>query len=399
MGDGLVQTIMSCIKYEINGQDEKIVLPNISADFMFRLYNLSKSHDIAHLVGDALSKSGIYERLFDSVADDERELILNIKGKFDEQLFMAISRYENIHYELELLQRTLEQAKISFILLKGAVVRKYYPSPWQRTSCDIDILVHEKDLDEATKILVTELGYEKQSKGSHDVGLFAASGVHVELHYSLIESEKRGRADRPLKVVWQEAVSINGTSRYEISNDMMYYYHIAHMAKHFMIGGHGIRFVIDLWILNNKMVFDEKKSNALLEQGGLLKFAQQMVKLSDVWFGNAAHSETSKLLEEYILSSGIYGTVENNILVQQDRRGGKFKYIVSRIWLPYDKIKYHYPILGKYKILFPFCQIMRWFKLLFTGGVKRGVKELKMDKNMSRDRVDSIKLLLDELCL
>ena len=139
-------------------------------ELLAKLYTLSKSHDLAHLVGDALTKNNI-------IGDGE------IKAKFQNQMMLAVYRYEKINYELGRLREAMNEAKIPFIPLKGSVIRQYYPKPWMRTSCDIDILVHESDLERAVAILVDKLAYKRESKGSHDISLFSDYGVHLELHY------------------------------------------------------------------------------------------------------------------------------------------------------------------------------------------------------------------------
>ena len=85
------------------------------------LYKLSKAHDLAHLVGDALIKN-------DLIGNDE------IKEKYQKQVMIAIYRYEKINYELNRLRSALNEARIPFIPLKGSVLRQYYPEPWMRTS-------------------------------------------------------------------------------------------------------------------------------------------------------------------------------------------------------------------------------------------------------------------------
>ena len=162
--NGVTQTMFNCIKYEICRQIEKIVLPEVSVRFLSELYRLSKAHDVAHLVGDALNKSGVFENLPADLDENERAAISKVKEKFDEQIFTAVYRYENINYELERLKETLEEAKIPFIPLKGSVIRKYYPEPWMRTSCDIDILVREEDLNLAVRTLCDSLKYTSGEK-------------------------------------------------------------------------------------------------------------------------------------------------------------------------------------------------------------------------------------------
>jgi hypothetical protein len=153
--------------------------------------------------------------------------------------------------------------------------------------------------------------------------------------------------------------------------EMFYFYHIAHMAKHFEIGGCGIRPFIDIWILDNIEDKDQSKQDALLKQGGLLRFAEVARHLSKVWLGNAEHTELTKQMEQYILRGGVYGNSENRILVQQQKKGGKTRYVISKIFIPYDVIKFHYPILQKHRWLTPFMQVRRWGKLIFCGHAKR----------------------------
>ena len=350
-----------------------------------RLYELSKSHDLAHLVGDALIKNNL-------ISNGE------IKSKFEKQIMTAVYRYENINYELNRLKQVINEAEIPFICLKGSVIRQYYPEPWMRTSCDIDILVHEDDLLRTVTLLNEKLSYKTEGKGSHNVSLFSQGGVHLELHYTLIESDILDKADRVLENVWEYAFPAE-KYEYSLTDEMFYYYHIAHMAKHFQIGGCGVRPFIDIWVLNHRLTFDEEKRESLLENGGLLIFAKQCEKLAEVWFGAGEHTEVTKKLENYILGGGVYGNVNNRVAVQQVKKGGKFKYAISRIWLPYDALKFHYPSLEGKKILLPFYEIRRWGKLLFKGGAKRSINELAINNSTTPEQQVQISALLCDLGL
>ena len=79
-------------------------------------------------------------------------------------MMTAVYRYERINYELNCLTEALNQAEMPFIPLKGSILRQYYPEPWMRTSCDIDILVREEDIDAATQAIEKKLGYEYESR-------------------------------------------------------------------------------------------------------------------------------------------------------------------------------------------------------------------------------------------
>ena len=349
------------------------------------IIKLAAKHDIAHLVAYGLS---------DNLKDE------NIKQQLQQIVFRAVYRFEKMNYEYRQVCNVLEQAEIPFIPLKGAVLREYYPEPWMRTSCDIDILVYEKDLKMAISHMVKILGYTEHDQGSHDVSLFSPSGVHVELHYDLVEDNRIALSSKILSNVW-DVVTIKDDWRYpyEIPDDMFFFYHIAHMAKHFENGGCGIRPFIDILILDNVQDADIEKRDKLLQQGNLLKFANVARKLSRIWFSNEPYDYISQQMEDYILRGGMYGNNENRITVQQQKKGGRIKYALSKIFIPYDVIKFHYPILQKHKWLTPFMEVRRWFKLIFCGHAKRTINELKYNQTISADKADVTKNFLENIGL
>ena len=395
--NGVVEIMMKCIRKEVCGWDGQIVLPDFSSAFFQSLYKLSKSHDVAHLVGEALAENNLPST--EGLDAEEAGAIDLIKAKFQKQTMMAVYRYENINAELENIRSIFNADKIPFIPLKGSVLRDFYPLPYQRTSCDIDVLVHEDDLDRAVAALEKDEAFTVDSKGSHDVGLFSGGGVHLELHYSLIESKVIGTAEKLLEDVWDYALKIGETSEYRLIDEFFYYYHVAHAAKHFVNGGCGVRPLIDTWILEHEVVHDEEKRVALLERGGLSEFAKQIELLAEVWFGDAEPTETTEKIEKYVLSGGVYGTTENRVSVQQVKKGGKVKYALSRIWLPYDTLKFHYPSLEKHRWLLPFYEVRRWCKLIFCGGVKRSVNELSYNAQTKKEDREEVKDLLAKLNL
>lgn len=358
--------MMNLIAGEVCGKTVNSSEYVLSDEELADLYRLSKSHDLAHLVGDALIKNEL-------IPKD------GIRAKFEKQIILSVYRYERIHHELMRVKAAFSEAEIPFLPLKGSVIRQYYPEPWMRTSCDIDILVPERSLGRAAAVLTAKLSYREDEKGSHDIGFFSESGVHLELHYSLMEEKRIGTAEKVLQSVWNSVSPVAGSTEYMLSDEMYYYYHIAHMAKHFADGGCGVRPFLDIWILNHRVPYDREKRNALLKKGGLSAFAKEAENLSEVWFGDAGYTGISGQMEQYLLGGGVYGNTENRVAVQQVRKGGKFRYALSRIWLPYDVLKFHYPSLEGKRFLLPVYEMRRWGKLLFRGGAGRSVKELKLN--------------------
>lgn len=396
--NGVTQTIFNCIKYEICGRTEEIVLLEDSARFFIDLFRLSKKHDIAPIVCNALNKCGAFEHLPVDIEESEREAITKIKTKFDEQIFTAVYRYENINNELKEIRRILGEAKIPFIPLKGSVIRKYYPEPWQRTSCDIDVLVKEKDADNAAEYLQTRLQYRCEEKWQHDISLFSPSNVHVELHFKLLDSDFKQVKD--LIDVWSgDEISLLSDSEYQMSKELFLLYHIYHMAKHFIHGGCGIKPFIDLWVIKNKVGFDEEKAQKMLQESGLLAFFERSTDLMNVWFEGKEHSEITQEMEDYVLQGGVYGTLEQQLAMSQNKKGGKFRHLMGRIFLPYKSMVIYYPSLKKCPILFPFYQVRRWFRILFCGGRKAAMNEIKLNQSLSEEKKQAAKRLIDELGL
>ena len=325
------------------------------------LYKVSKRHDVAHLVADALDKNGFL--------DDS-----DVAKKFRKERSMAIYRYEQLHYELGEICRVFEENKIEHIPLKGSVLRDYYPQPWMRTSCDIDVLIKEENLETAVKLLCENLDYGNVHRGTHDVSLRSPSNVNLELE----ESED---------------------CRKTLQDGFFYYYHIAHMAKHIEFGGCGIKPFLDLWILNEKLSFDQEKRDALLIEGGLKKLEESAKALAYVWFGDQQHTALTQQLEEYILTGGVYGSAQNMVAAQSAKKGRGLKYILSRIWFPYDLLKLRYPRVEKCRLLIPYYQICRWMNFLFKGRKKAALAEVKESCAQSDERAKNVQAMLQELGL
>ncbi|MBO4954227.1 MAG: nucleotidyltransferase family protein [Clostridia bacterium] len=234
--------------------------------------------------------------------------------------------------------------------------------------------------------MMQNLGLRLDKRGSHDVTLITSNGVRVELHFDLIERIKYPEIAKILMNIWEtSSLMDNSNHHYIMSERVFYFYHIAHMAKHFENGGCGIRPFVDLWILHRKG-FD---GDELLEKGGLKAFENACLRLVHVWFCGERHDETTRMLEAYIIEGGVYGSLRNRVGVQQNKQGGKLRYLMSRIFLPYHILMHQYPALQKRRHLVPVYQVIRWLQIVFRGKIKKGLYELNASRNVS-DEQDSV---------
>lgn len=382
------KVFFALIRFEINGDELCDEMKNLITPEVFpALFKLSKRHDLAHLIGDALDKNGL---LFEGS---------EAKKRFLQERKMAVYRYEQIQYEFEQICGVLEKVRIPFIPLKGSVIRQYYPEPWMRTSCDIDILVDKSNLEQAKESLVRDLEYQVENvESSHDISLYAPSGVHLELHHDLVEDDCAQNAGDILHGVWENVIE-SPLCQKSMVDEMFYFYHIAHMAKHFEIGGCGVRPFLDSYLLLRHGQYRTESCCQLLQKGGLLTFAKAVEETAEVWFNRAPETQLSKDIRGYILYAGMYADTENRIAVQQIKKGGRFQYWRERIFLPYDQLKLQYPNLKNRKILLPFYQVKRWCRLLFGKGPKNVSRELKANANVQGDKKERIAKLLKDLGL
>ncbi len=377
----------SLLGYELGKELSTDVKNLITQEMLKPLYAIAKKHDLAHLICDALDKNGF---LIDGT---------EAKKVYENERFIAIYRHEQLIYESQRVFEALEFLKIPYIPLKGSVIKKLYKEEWMRTSADVDILIKYENLDNISNYLINELNFKKDAISAYDAIFISETGFHVEMHFDLITEYDNKHAHNLLSNVWNYAVQIENTYRYALQDDYFYYYHLAHMARHLLDGGCGIKPFIDIYILNNTYDFDSQKRYDLLQKGNLLDFAKACEFLTSVWFLNQQHTKESLLFEDYVLKGGVYGTTDNKVVINQGKQGSKFKYILSRIFMPYSELKERYPVLKKCKILYPIMIIRRCFDVLLKNDTKRINRELKRTSSVDKQTQNQLKSLINYLGL
>jgi hypothetical protein len=368
------QELIDIIRFEICGTPlpEGFTVSDEEA-----LVRIAKKHDLSHLVYDALVKNG-----------------LPCSSQFAmQQYYASIWRAEQMDYELNRMIHLFEQEGIDFIPLKGAVMRPLYPEPWMRTSADIDILFREQDAERALDIVDKKLGYYRKPEDTtphHKTAIAPENNVHLEIHNELFEDYHIGSKVRSLdNEIWiRSNPEKNFAHLLRMSDACFYFYHIAHMAKHLSLaGGCSIRGLIDLWLLENLPQKNDPERKELLEKAGLLTFATQMGALTEAWMKNK--DVPSEDLEQFILSGAMYGTTKSSITtgIKANKVG---RFILKRIFLPYDFLKHEYPLLLKHRYLTPLFQVIRWTKVFRPDYRKRLRLQTAALAHIDREDIDQI---------
>ena len=346
------------------------------------LYLLASVHDLAHVIEKPLKKLGY-------LADSPT------KAKFKKAKNTAIFRYIEQSGAYDSICALLEEEKIQYVPLKGALIRDLYPSPEQRSACDIDILIHESDMEKALSLISEKLGFERDGKCFHDVSLSRGT-VHLELHYNITEDD--ARLDKLLSRAW-DYVEENENCKQKFTNEFFVFHVIAHMCHHFLHGGCGVKSLLDLWMIRKKLSYNEEKLLLMLDECELMTFYYAMCQLSDIWFSDGENTKHTLTMQKYILSGGAYGERKNRISAQKKENGGKLAYVYRRIFIPRRHLEMLYPALKDHPMLLPLCHVRRWLRVVRKGRGSDAINELSYAALPNSQNDKEIEAMLDFLGL
>ncbi len=377
--DLFVKTVQSEMTQEALGDSVKEI---VDSKTMSELYRLSKRHDLAHIVSAGLRKSGL-------LVNSEYEPL------FVKEEYLAVYRYERMKYVYDQVCDIFGKSGISYVPLKGSVIRPFYPEGSMRTSCDIDILIREEQLDKAVAVLL-EQGFFFEGKNYHDVSLFYSDNIHLELHFSI--KENTDSLDRILECAWENAILIKNC-QYSFTKEFFIFYLFAHISYHFVSGGCGFRSILDIWIVKHKMGMTYLDSKELLEKAGIFKFAEKISKLADDCFVNQTMDGFDCELLAFVFEGGAYGSTENEIMLSKAKNGTTFKYVINRLFLPYGTMRDLYPVLKRLPVLLPLFWLIRAVNKVIKGKSCEMISEIKTVHDMPKLKMTAAKELCNKLGL
>ncbi len=367
----LQDIFIKILRSELNETElDSAVKAELTPDVLSALYSLSKRHDLAHIVAYSLYKNGFR---------NESE----IYSKFSQENVGAVYRRIHMDYALKEICNTFNEEHIPYIPLKGSVIRPYYPEESMRTSCDIDILIKEENLDAAINALIQK-GFKCGEKNYHDVSLYSPNKIHLELHFNI--QENIDTLDVVLKDAWSYT-TLKYNSCYEFTKEFFLFHIFAHMSYHFLGGGCGIRSLMDVWVIKHRMNITYTHAKDLLEKAGILQFAKEMTCLADVCFSEGNPDDFQNATLSFIFSGGAYGSLKNSITINDAKTHVNLRYIIKRIMIPCNSLAIEYPVLRKHKVLYVFCWVHRSCKL-FIRLASRTILRKKIGNSVSDNEID-----------
>ncbi|MBQ7991123.1 MAG: nucleotidyltransferase family protein [Oscillospiraceae bacterium] len=259
----------------------------------------------------------------------------------------------------------LEENHIDHIALKGWVMKKLYPEPTYRNMSDIDILVRDYDYNIISDIMAQK-GYTSECESSWMHDTFLKGKINIEMHKRLTDDS--GVICRWERSMWEHARLAEGKKHeYLMSDEDYLIFHMIHMHKDYVNGSLGLRRLLDLWyyLQVKKGRLDSKYLNETFREMKLFTFVKKMTDLSRSLFGSRPLDDDGRILIGYIAENGIYGTERTYKLGRMVSRSasskllGKIRSFTDAIFLPWDRMKAHFPILRKYPVLLPVMWMRR----------------------------------------
>lgn len=342
------------------------------------LMNLSRKHKIEGLIYSALNKS----RLLENIDEDK------VNELKKEVFFTGVTQISNMS-KLEIVFNEFSKENVPVIVLKGLVVREYYPQPEQRSMSDADIFVKAKDLNKSKKILI-DLGYtEVDAEASHHIKYIKSGYPMIELHWHVMKRDGfSDELDLFEDDIWDRTieVKVKGAKVLSLGYEDLALHLCMHMAAHLAASGFGVRQIADLVLLVEKKghLIDWTLFINKAEEFGFKKFIIIMFKICNILFSMDIPKEMAvyKIDDEEMFESlistifdgGVYGKKDmasnfanqvafnykgkdSNATIGAIRR--YFRFIFPSIETMSDKYSY----ARKIRILTPIA----WIHHLFSG--------------------------------
>lgn len=292
--------------------------------------------------------------------------------KLDAYMFSSVSMsvmWDKVYLEIS---SAMADNKIKNIVVKGPVVKRYYPDPDLRTMGDIDLIVHKDDMPRALKVMES-LGFECE-EGCVDENKFMRKNICVELHEDLTSKDFGTGID--YKAEMQGLFdNVKNPDEYiqELTEEYHLIYLLLHAAQHLISEGCGVRQIMDiaLTLKNAEINFDLLWKE--LDRIKLTDFAHCIFYLCNKWFDIkyedfVMDKEIYEALSNHILDGGVFGHAvdrQNNLILRESMYdGNKIQSLLKRIFPDINEARSKVIwFRNKPVILLPIAWIYRWYDM------------------------------------
>lgn len=346
--------LTACAVNEIKPDRDRIVNMDLA-----ELYRMCQFHSLTAAVCTALENAGISDK------------------KFQEAKSKAIRKNILLDAERKKIFEFMEENGIWYMPLKGIILKDLYPGIGMRQMADNDIL-YDRNFQKQLKAFMVQNGYKAESVGkTHHDEYLKEPVYNFEMHTNIYDEAYKNFADYYSGIKSRLLKDKDNGFGYHLADEDFYIYITAHEYKHYMLGGTGLRSLVDCYVYihnkGDKLDWDYIKNElSLLE---INEFEQESREICLKIFSPSGYSDLSeheREMLEYYLFSGTYGTMQNLVNNKMEKfreetgSMSKFRYVWSRIFPPLECYRLYYPFFYRHKLLLPIGWTYRAFRgLLF----------------------------------
>ena len=367
-------------------------------------------------------KQGVFPLVYGAMTKEEQS-ILGAKGQ--QMFFQGMVKNEQKMVALSGILKKLENAGVEYCILKGGTVAVEYHLSECRLSGDIDLYINPDEEERVSKLL-KDMGMEVESRAEGKQDFKASSPLSglIEVHVMLyaktfgeyVLKNKFGVTEPFREVQVSDFLTVKALGIHDTLNFLT-----AHLLKHFVREGCGIRQVTDLlaFVNRHKNEIDFSRFFADLEALKFKKLILNVFGIGVKYFGmeldEYSLENIDELLNDFEVGENFgYGEAErqgfyeqfvkNRVNVNEEVRadilGRKRRSVLKAVFLPSKKylVNKGFGYLEKTPILYPVAYVHRLCNLLksmITGKrkYKNAMGFAETDNAVIRQRIEMMKKL------
>ena len=327
-----------------------------------QLFEVCQEHILTACVAYTLESAGIKDK------------------KFTEAKLKAVRKNILLDAERKKILSRLEQEKIWYMPLKGAILKDWYPKIGMRQMSDNDILCDSEYRTEIKEIML-DMGFScEHFEEGNDDAYFKPPVSNFEMHNELFNITQAKKLHKYYAGIKNKLIKDESNNYgYHFRTEDFYIYMIAHEYRHFSLGGTGLRAIADHYVFLKKWgsSLDWKYVLRELKKLGIAEYERNSRKLTVKLFKKQELTDKEKQILSYYIFSGTYGNLENKVKHIMERQGNssKAEYIFRRLFPTMEEIKTYHVFFYRHKWLIPVMWLCRPIKILANR--ERIIKELK----------------------
>lgn len=300
------------------------------------IYQMAEKQAVQGIIYDGIGKLAV---------ENQPPMKLLIQWTIDIDTIERLNRKHLATIEF-LHQYFTHKGALPFILLKGQANGQYYLNPLHRVCGDVDLYFYNQS--EKAHQLIEQLGiqieretYRKKSNNAN----YHINGVPIDhrirfitLHNPFARKRLKGKQNEWLAASPPIPFHINNYDVSILSPEMNHVMQVAHILKHLLTEGIGLRQCGDLvrTTYTSHSTLNTQLLKEILQSLGLYSFALLLYDLMIKRFGYPeeklpfpTHADSRTLFKE-IMASGNFG--------KQDERQKKSSNALQRKWYTYERV-------------------------------------------------------------